>query len=260
MDYPKKKAEALAILDDTPLAVLFVATQRRTFIFGWDEQTPLGSCEAILPPEEIHPNYAPTVGITDSPKLCSRWSSLTEWRGFRTVLGVTFATNEGGPIAHVYLVGSHYKIPLLIDDPRLICLQIYMVENDVKVILAFSWGSLVRLSTIIDPSNVSVDYIQQGSFDNESAVVAVAYHPHCQCLVYASEEGLITVVDDTNLEEILHEKLDYDIVDLLCVENWVVIISDDNCWLFGYNPSNARAIDWWRRPEVKRLIDGSQLH
>ena len=262
MDYPKKKAETVAILDDTPLAVLFVATQQRTFVFGWDEQTPLASCEAALPPEELLPNYARTQGITDSPKLCTRWSAMEEWRScdsFRSVLGITFATNEQGPAARVYLVDAPYEIPLLIDDPRLVCLQIYTVGNDVKAILAFSWGSLVRLSGIHDPASVSVDYMLHGSLDNESAVVAVAYHPHWQCLAYASEEGVITVVDDTTLEELLYKSLDYDIVDLLCVKNWVVIIGNQNCWLFGYNASKARAIDWWRRPEVERLIDGSHL-
>ena len=116
----------------------------------------------------------------DSPTLCTEWLSTTKWRSCK-IFGLFWVL--------MWLQESRYEIPLVIGDPTLICLQMYTVGIDVNPILTLSWGSLANLSGIDASANVFVDHI------------AVVYHLHCQFLVYACEESLMTVADDPSFEE-----------------------------------------------------------
>ena len=111
-----------------------------------------------------------------------------------------------------------------------------------------------------NPSSVSVNYILRGSIYDDYMVTAVVYQPEWKCFAYALDDGLITVVNDIDTREVFHQTVEHKVDDLLSVDTWLVIVSNENSWLLGYDPSSGAPIDWWRRTDVVRLIDCSEAN
>ena len=180
--------------------------------------------------------------------------------GFSTVLRVEFIESEGEQFVRVFLDGVKYDVKLTIDDEQLVCWHVYRVDNETKLLLGFSWGSLVRLSNINDPSSISVDFILEGSLLDDCLVTSVVYQPEWRCFVYALDDGSIKVVNDKDKQEVFHQTAENEVDDLFSVDTWLVIVSKENSWLLGYGPSTGAPIAWWRRNDVTRLIDGSETN
>ena len=172
-----------------------------------------------------------------------------------TVLKVEFIRKKGKPFARVFLVGTEYDIKLRIEAESLVCKHMYKVDDETKVFLGFSMGSLVRLRNVNDPSSFWVEYILQGSLWDNYMVTAVVYQPDWKCFVYALDDGSITVVNDVDKLEVFHQRVKHKVVNLLSVDARIDVIGKKKSWLLGYDPSAGEPIDWWRRTDVMGFIE-----
>ena len=91
-------------------------------------------------------------------------------------------------------------------------------------------------------------------------ISAVVYQPDWRCFVYALDDGLIVAINDDDKRETFHQTVGQKVETMEAIDSWLVVISKENSWLLGYDQSAGEAIDWWRRNDMVRLIDGSEVN